>query len=84
MSLLFNDIFIMVNNIIDNVLLPYVCYGLNSSCVPVTINAFSEKKDVIWIHCKAHLIEKPNRVASVNRTEKMAHLNVRCIIILFI
>ena len=32
-------------------------------------------KDVIWINCKVHLIEKPRRIASVTRMEMLAHLN---------
>ena len=69
---------------IDNVLMTFVCYGLNTSGVPSTVNAasvtFSEKevveaKDVLWETCKSNLdVDKTRRVASVNRTEKMAHL----------
>ena len=53
--------------------------------VPSTVNAASvtlsekeivEAKDVLWETCKSNLdVDKPiRRVASVNRTEKMAHL----------
>ena len=70
-------------DIMDNVLLTYACYGLNATGVPDVINSLAsiffenevrDAKDILWEQCKDHLVDKPRRVASVKRTEKMAHL----------
>ena len=67
-------------DILDNVLLTYECYPLSSTGVPDYLasifseNEVGDAKDILWEQCKDHLVDKPRRVTSVKRTEKMAHL----------
>ena len=47
---------------------------INSLASIFSENEVGYAKDILWEQCKDHLVDKPRRVASVKRTEKMAHL----------